>query len=35
MQKYAIDFSHSTIGFSVRHMMVSKIYGVLNRTMQK
>ena len=28
MKKYAIDFSHSTIGFSVRHMMISKINGV-------
>ena len=27
MKKYAIDFSHSTIGFSVQHMMVSRIYG--------
>ncbi|KOS66990.1 hypothetical protein AEA09_15950 [Lysinibacillus contaminans] len=27
MKKYAIDFSHSTIGFSVRHMMVSRIHG--------
>lgn len=27
MKKYAIDFSHSTIGFSVKHMMVSKIHG--------
>lgn len=27
MKKYAIDFSHSTIGFSVRHMMASRIYG--------
>ena len=27
MKNYAIDFSHSTIGFSVRHMMVSRIYG--------
>ncbi|MGE7674705.1 YceI family protein [Lysinibacillus sp. NPDC094403] len=26
-KRYAIDFSHSTIDFSVRHMMVSKIYG--------
>lgn len=28
MKKYAIDFSHSTIGFSVRHMMVSRIHGI-------
>ncbi|MGE7694780.1 hypothetical protein ACQKNC_11765 [Lysinibacillus sp. NPDC094177] len=27
MKKYAIDFNHSTIDFSVRQMMVSKIYG--------
>lgn len=27
MKKYAVDFSHSTIGFSVRHMMVSRIHG--------
>lgn len=27
MKKYAIDFSHSTISFSVRHMMVSRIHG--------
>ena len=27
MKKYAIDFSHSTIGFSVRHMMISRIHG--------
>ncbi len=27
MKKYAIDYSHSTIGFSVRHMMVSRIHG--------
>lgn len=27
MKKYAIDFSHSTIGFSVKHMMISKIHG--------
>ncbi|MFE3575431.1 YceI family protein [Lysinibacillus sp. NPDC059133] len=26
--KVTFDFSHSTIGFSVRHMMISKIYGV-------
>lgn len=27
MKQYTIDFSHSTIGFSVRHMMISRIYG--------
>lgn len=27
MKKYAVDFTHSTIGFSVRHMMISRIYG--------
>ncbi|EON71134.1 YceI family protein [Lysinibacillus sphaericus] len=27
MKKYAIDYSHSTIGFSVRHMMISQIHG--------
>ncbi len=27
MKKYTIDFSHSTIGFSVRHMMISRIHG--------
>ncbi|MEK5233655.1 YceI family protein [Lysinibacillus sp. FSL K6-0232] len=27
MKKYAIDYSHSTISFSVRHMMVSRIHG--------
>ncbi|MGE7091372.1 YceI family protein [Lysinibacillus sp. NPDC048646] len=27
MKKYTIDYSHSTIGFSVRHMMISQIHG--------
>lgn len=27
MKQYTIDFSHSIIGFSVRHMMVSRIHG--------
>ncbi|WDV06527.1 YceI family protein [Lysinibacillus irui] len=27
MKKYTIDFSHSTISFSVRHMMISRIHG--------
>ena len=27
MKKFTIDFSHSTIGFSVRHMMISRIHG--------
>lgn len=27
MKQYTVDFSHSTIGFSVRHMMVSRIHG--------
>ena len=27
MKQYTVDFSHSTIGFSVRHMIVSRIHG--------
>lgn len=27
MKKYTIDISHSTLSFSVRHMMISKIHG--------
>ena len=27
MRKYTIDISHSTLSFSVRHMMISKIHG--------
>lgn len=29
MKKYTIDISHSTLSFSVRHMMISKIHGTL------
>ena len=30
MSTYAIDTSHSEIGFTVRHMMFAKVRGVFN-----
>ncbi|ATP42071.1 hypothetical protein CSE16_19785 [Solibacillus sp. R5-41] len=30
MTTYAIDFMHSSINFSIKHMMISKIHGVFN-----
>lgn len=30
MKKYAVDFSHSTINFSVKHMMITNVTGVFN-----